>query len=201
MNSNYTYIIASIPALTPQYRPDGGSTKALVDWIKSQLGAKDAAKVDFVCSGFASENLTEDFYAKAFAAKDAFTGRFFAADMALRNAKVNYLNTELERPAGKDVMEIAGAPQVEGRERIDAIFTGSNLLERERAIDDFLWNTASEITLMMNFRLENILAIVAKLCIIQRWLALDEEAGRELLAKLVGDIRGSYGEIKFETIR
>lgn len=173
----------------------------MVEWIKSQLGKKDSAKLDFVRKGFMPEQLTEEFYRQALKADDRFTREFFAADLALRNAKVRYLNRALERPQDTDVMHIAEAPQPDRQDVIDAIFAGGNLLERERAIDNYLWNRIDEITVMMNFRLENILAIVAKLCIVERWLALDEKAGRELLGKLVGDIRGSYGDINYENFK
>lgn len=201
MNNNYTYIVASIPVLSPSFKPEGGSTASVLEWIKSQLGGKDRQALDFVCSGFTPANLCEEFYRKAFAAKDVFTRSYFAADLALRNAKVEYLNKALDRPEGKDVMHIENAPESPDSKKIAAIFQVNNLLERERAIDDYLWAKTDEITLMMNFRLENILAIAAKLCIIERWLALDEEEGRKLLAKLVKDIRGNYGDINFETIK
>lgn len=201
VNNNYTYIVASIPVLSTDYKPDGGSVMPVVDWIRGQLSEKDRACVDFVCNGFKSESLTEEFYRSALGKRDGFTREFFAADLQLRNAKVKYLNKALERPENQDVMIIEDAPEVASAARINKIFTGDNLLERERAIDNFLWDTADDITLMMNFKLANILAITAKLCIIERWLALDEKAGRELLSQLVTGIRGTYGNINFEQFR
>lgn len=201
MNNNYTYIVASIPVLSPGYKPEGGSVMPVVDWIRGQLSEKDRASVDFVCNGFDSSKLDREFYLGAFKARDGFTREFFAADLQLRNAKVRYLNKALERPEDQDVMKIEDAPEVASAARIDKIFTGDNLLERERAIDNFLWETADQITLMMNFKLANILAITAKLCIIERWLALDDKAGRELLSQLVTGIRGTYGNINFEQFR
>ncbi len=201
MNNNYTYIIASIPALTPDWKVEGGSVVPIIEWIKGQLSAKDAAAVDFVCSGFDSKNLCEDFYRNAFKARDGFTSEFFAQDLALRNAKVQYLNRALGREENMDVMNIEDAPVGDSAASLAKIFAGGNLLEREKAIDDFLWNKADEITVMLNFKLANILAIVTKLCIIERWLSLDENTGRELLRELVTGIRGTYGIIKFEQFR
>ncbi len=173
----------------------------VIEWIESQLDKKDREAVGFLRSGFVAENLDAEFYGKAFRTKDGFTAPFFAADLALRNAKAAYLNRSLGREEGMDIITAADAPQTENSARIGQIFAGTNLLERERAIDNFLWETADGITLMMNFKLGNILAIVAKLCIIERWLALDENTGRELLGRLVTGIRGTYGEIKFEQFR
>lgn len=173
----------------------------VIEWIESQLDAKDRAAVEFLRSGFTGANLDAEFYEKAFRTKDGFTAPFFAEDLALRNAKAAYLNRTLGREEGMDIITIENAPQTGHAARIEQIFVGGNLLEREKAIDNFLWETADEITLMMNFKLGNILAITAKLCIIERWLALDENTGRELLGRLVTGIRGTYGEIKFEQFK
>lgn len=200
MNNNYTYIIASIPALSPDSRFEGGSVMPLIGWIGSQLSDSDLKKLEFVCSGFKADNLDMDFYLKAFKSKDGFTREFFAHDLALRNAKVRYLNRELGRDKDKDVMALENAPEVDSA-ALDKIFGTDNLLERERAMDDYLWATADNITLFKDFELAKVLAIVAKLCIIERWLALDENTGRELLATLVSGIRGTYGKIEFENYR
>lgn len=200
--NNYTYIIASIPHLEPGSRAfEGGSVMPMIDWIESQLGEADRKKCSFVRKGFTPSELNEDFYIQAFKARDGFTREFFAMDLALRNAKVEYLNKSLDRAPGTDVIKLENAPQTGSSAAIARIFDGDNLLEREKAIDDFLWKAADEITLMKNFQLANILAIVAKLCIIERWLALDEEKGRELLSQLVSGIRGTYGTIKFEQFK
>lgn len=201
MSNNYTYIIASIPVLSPSFKAEGGSVRPMLEWIESQLDSKDRERVELVCRGFRPDALTEEFYKEAFSTKDGFTKEFFAADLALRNAKVAYLNKALERPETQDVMNVENAPAMEADPAIKKIFQTGNLLERERAIDDYLWSKADEITVMSNFKLADILAICAKLCIIERWLSLDQETGRELLSQLVGGIRGSYGTINFENFR
>lgn len=199
--NNYIYIISSIPFLDKGYKADNGSVMPVIEWIESQLGESDRQKARFVREGFEPEKLTGEFYRKAFKAKDGFTAAFFANDLTLRNAKVRYLNASLGRDKDMDIMTIEGAPQVSSYAAAEKIFEGGNLLEREKAMDDFLWNAADDITRMMNFKLANILAIIAKLCIIERWLALDEDKGRELLTRMVNGIRGSYGTINFEQFR
>lgn len=199
MGGNYTYIIASLPALTTEYKPshkDG--CNGLIDWILSQLDGKDADKARLVREGFNPGSLDGDFYRKAFASGNDFIRAFFTRDLNIRNAKVEYLNKALERPAGTDVLQIEGVPEDNGQQAVAAIFKGDDLLERERAIDNSLWAVCDEVTLFKYFTLDNVLAIVAKLCIINRWLSLDEEAGRQMLRRLIEGVRGSYGNIEFE---
>lgn len=201
MNKNYTYIIASIPALDPSFKPSDGSVKSTVEWIISQLDGKDAEAAAFVTDGFSTDKLDRSFYEKAFNSRVPFIKDYFGADLRLRNAKVRFLNDRLGRPAGTDIIEIDNAPQADDSNRINAIFTGEDLLVRERAIDDFLWATADELTLFKWFKLENVLAIIVKLMIIERWLALDEHKGRELLWRLIINVRGTYGKIEFNTLK
>lgn len=202
MNKNYTYIIASIPALDPSFKPSEGSVKSSVEWIVSQLDGKDAETAAFLMDGFSTDKLDKSFYEKAFKSHIPFIKNYFGADLRLRNAKVRFLNNRLGRPADTDIIEIENAPQADDSNRINAIFTGDDLLARERAIDDFLWTTADELTLFKWFKFENVLAIIVKLMIIERWLALDEHKGRELLSwHLILKIRGTYGKIEFNTLK
>ena len=203
MSGNYTYIIASLPLLDRDFKPSEGSCAEMVSWIRTQLDSRDAAKLDFVNRGFVPEELTQDFYEAALSDKDAFIRSFFTSDLLLRNAKTAYLNRELGRPEGTDVITFGEDSQVkvDGQDvdtaAIDRIFTDSDLLERERAIDDFLWKEADRITLFKYFTLDNVLAVAVKLHIIDRWLSLDDETGRAMLKELIGKIRGTYGKIEF----
>lgn len=200
MGGNYTYIVASIPVLSPEFKPDGGSCKGTLEWIDSQLGSGDRQTLSMLRDGFDREKLTEEFYSGALKSKNKFIRGFFAADLDLRNAKVAYLNKALGREDGTDVIALP-RPENADSARIAGIFAQKDLLERERAIDNYLWQKADELTLFEYFSLDKILAIAAKLCIIERWLALDETTGRQMLRTLVHDVRGSYGNIEFETLK
>ena len=208
MNGNYTYIIASIPVLSPDYKPSSGSCDDAIAWIRSQLSEKDSAKLDLLLKGFTPSELTREFYMTVLNDRNVFLRRFFASDLVLRNEKTAYLNKAFSRPSGTDVMVLdedgTGINGVgideEGIDRtaIGDIFRTEGLLERERAVDDFMWREADRITLFEYFSLDKVLAIVAKLCIIRRWLILDEEKGRQLIKTLIEDIRGTYGKIEFK---
>lgn len=189
-----------MPFLTPDFRPEGGDCSQTLTWIESQLDVKDRQQAMFVESGFRGENLCREFYLKAFSSKSKFVREFFGADLRLRNAKVRYLNAAIGRPDDKDTIIIDDAPQADDGALLKQIFApGKDLLERERMMDGFLWDAADDLTRMSSFTLDNVLAICAKLCIINRWLTLDEQTGKEMLRRLVGDLRGTYGKIEFQT--
>lgn len=200
MGGNYTYIIASLPVLSPAWVPSEGSCKTTLEWISSQLDATDRKMMELVMDGFVPAKLDAGFYRTALASRNRFTREYFTADLAVRNAKVNYLNSELGRPAGTDTVD-AGAGEYADQAAVDAIFRTEGLLEREKAIDNYLWAKAEQITLFDYFNMDRLLALTVELCIIERWLALDPETGRRMLASMTEKVRGTYGKIDFDNIK
>ncbi len=172
----------------------------MLEWIRTQLEGDDAAKMDIVTDGFVPERLTGEFYRRALDSGNRFLAAFFGADLALRNAKAEYLNASLGRPAGTDTIDI-GVSREFPDGKLAGIFATEGLLERERAIDAFLWDTAEESIVFEGFTLDRVLAIVARLCIVERWLALDREQGQRMLQSLVGSVRGTYGNIEFNSLK
>lgn len=190
--NNYEYIIAGLPV----FRQDAGKTEgidaeSLIGGIKEQCSGKDNETVDFLLSGFVPENLNIEFYEKALSNRSPFIREFFRFDLNVRNAKAEYLNTELGREPGLDKIEIGGEQEFEEYERTKEILSGKDLLERERGLDSLYWDKAEELVLMDIFDLELILSFLVKLKIIERWLKLDPETGKVLLRKLVDVIRKS----------
>ena len=47
------------------------------------------------------------------------------------------------------------------------------------------------------FDIEAVLAYIAKLHIVNRWLALDEEVGREQFRRLVKEVRGTFKGVNY----
>lgn len=199
MNRNYTYIIASTPLLNPDFKPGEGNCDKTLEWIASQLDAADLVAMKTVLDGFDGEKLDRNFYERALSGRNDFIRKFFKADLNLRNAKVAYLNRALGRPEDKDIIHFEGLGENTDAQKFDSIFEVNDLLEREKAIDRYLWDKADEITLFQSFTLGKVLAVVVKLKIIGRWLALDPAAGRQMMRELTADMRGTYGKIEFDT--
>ncbi|MBQ0077861.1 MAG: DUF2764 family protein [Bacteroidales bacterium] len=196
--NNYEYIIASLPVLSADYRGplDCG---AIMEEIASQLSKSDSACLQTLMDSWNGDNLTPDFYAKALASRNRFIREYFAWDLGVRNCKVEYLNKALGRPEGQDVMVLEGASQdeeFEGRAEAMAALGAGDLIKRERALDDLMWDKIDELTLMDVFTLDVILAFAAKMQIINRWLSLDEQTGREMFRRLVEEIRNNKKPIE-----
>lgn len=193
--NNYEYIIASLPVLQAGYRgPLDADT--ILEEIREQLSATDAASLQLVLDGWNANALGEEFYARAAKSRSAFIREYFLYDRLLRNAKVAWLNKSLGRPEGQDIMPAPGADTTdedfEDQARAAEVLAGSDILERERGLDNLLWERIDSLTIMHVFDLDVILGFAAKLQIVNRWLKLDETTGRELFARLVSDMKSQY---------
>ena len=213
--SNFEYIIASLPFLTQDFKYAGGQGfDSVIGEIRENLGEKDSAALDVLLKGFQADELTPDFYAEALKHGSKFIRRYFSFDLNLRNAKVRFLNRQLGRPEDQDVITGLGGPddenldtdlyrfragEFEEEPKVSAALTQSDLLSREKDLDDIAWEKIGTLETFHYFDLTAVLAYVAKLNIVNRWLALDEEKGRELFQKLVQEVKGTYKGVKFES--
>lgn len=212
--NNYEYIIASLPDLTLQasgpsvhrqsqglqgqasvpsvHRQDQGpDVDAIIGDIREQLSPDDLAELQKLLDGFESGKLTPEFYSGALASRQDFIREYFRFDLNVRNTKVAYLNEAIGRPEGTDVMILEGYEPGDYDEEpeVSAVLNGSDILERERGLDNIMWAKVEELTNLHIFDLDIILGFVVRLKIIDRWLKLDPETGRELFGRLVAEIR------------
>lgn len=194
--NNYEYIIASLPVISSDYR---GSLdyEGIVGEIRGQLGKKDRNAFETLLDGFDSEKLDKEFYIKALASKNAFIRGYFLYDLCVRNARVEYLNKNLGRPQGTDTLDILdGDYEFEDSARTAEVLALTDILERERALDDLMWDKIDELCAMDVFSINVILGFTAKLQIVARWLKLDPQTGRELFKQLADEIRNNKKSIK-----
>ena len=198
--SNYEYIIASLPYLTQdfQYSGQAGFNSVISD-IKRDLDDHDQDLVEFLLRGFSDKELDADFYAEALKSRNRFLREYFRFDLNLRNAKVRYLNAQLGRDPEEDLMtgedpeaedvDIDGfrftGGEFEEALKVENILSGTDLVAREKGLDDILWDKIDSLATFHYFDIEAILAYIAKLRIVTRWLNLDEEAGRDVFRRLM----------------
>jgi hypothetical protein len=157
------------------------------------------------------------FYEEMTAKTDPFIGEWYTFDSNLRNviAGVNCrkgldhledLSTDREKAAfavviGRDEVAEAilrsNAPDF----GLSAVFPWADriinlsrgpLNEFEKGIDTLRWDILNDLTLMSYFRAETVFAFFIKLTIVERWLALDPETGREHLDRLLDELSASY---------
>ena len=197
--NNYEYIVASLPVLRlDDLKAGKGLAEKLLGEIRSQLSGRDNALLDFLLLSYDPDQLNADFYRRATTHKNRFVREWFTFDLDLRNEVVAYLNDSLGREKGMDQILLEGREEAEFPERAkaDAVLHGTDILDRERGLDELRWHKIDEITLMDYFDIEVILGFVCKLKIIDRWLQLDPDSGRAMFRKLVEDIRSTYDNKK-----
>lgn len=194
--NNYEYIIAGLPDIAPDWKgADAAGVEAIVQEIRELCSKEDNALIDVLIAGFDGANLDLEFYQKALKAKNSFIRDYFKFDLNVRNAKVRYLNRALERPADTDIfMEAEG--EFEEAQKLDAVLNQGDILSRERGMDDLMWSKIESITTFDYFDINVILGFIARLNIVARWLKLDLETGKQMFARLVEGVRGSYTGIR-----
>lgn len=190
--NNYEYIIASLPVLQSDFRGALDASEVLEE-IRSQLSESDIKTLDFLLEGWNPDSLTEEFYAKAASWRNSFIKGYFLYDLQLRNCKVLWLNKALGRPEGQDILPCP-EDDFEDAGKAAEVLSQSDILGRERGLDNLLWAKVDELTQMHVFDLDIILSFAAKLKIVDRWLRLDEAAGRELFEKLIRELKSHFIE-------
>lgn len=206
--NNYIYIIAGLPDFTPDWRQGDKSLEEYLCQVKELLSAKDQETVRLIEDGFDKEKIGQEFYKEALGHGNAFIRDFFQFDLNVRNAKVRYLNQALGRDPLKDVLSLSDPdademgieieePEFKEAARLQAILEGSDILARERGIDDLYWDKIDELTLFDYLNFDRILGVVVKMMIIRRWLLLDEQTGREMFKRLVDEIRGTFKGVEY----
>lgn len=195
--SNFEYIIASLPYLTPGYHyAEGKGFQDVLGEIRRDLSARDNATLDFLLKGFDADSLDAPFYEEALHGGNRFLREYFRFDLNLRNAKVRYLNRQLARDAEQDVLGIDGGEFTEAA-KVESVLAEADLIAREKGLDDLTWAKVDALSSFHYFDLTAVLAYVTKLHIADRWLALDEARGRELFRKLVDEVRGTFKGVQF----
>ena len=211
--SNFEYIISSLPYLTADYKYEQGQGfYTVLEEIRENLGEKDTQALDFLLDGFNPKKLDADFYDQALKSSLKFIREYFRFDLNLRNAKVRYLNHALGRPEDMDILTGKGEEDQEGLDidgyrfnggefeeelKVKSALDSPSLLDRERDLDDITWEKISSLETFHYFDITAVLAYVAKLHIVDRWLALDEEKGRELFHKLVQEVKGTFKGVHY----
>jgi len=195
--NNYEYLIASLPVISSDVSESGRiSVSRLIEEIRALSSDKDNSLIDTLLSGYEEENFTPEFYRSMLKHPNGFLREFFRFDLNLRNAKVRYLNESFGRPSDKDIF-LEDDREFEEEDEVHRIMYGPNLVSREKGLDALTWKKIDELTTFDYFNVSAVLGYIAKLKIIDRWLSLDEETGREMFRKLVEEIRGTFKGVDF----
>lgn len=193
---NYHYIIAGLPELVLNGDNKAFSYDAVRESIYNSSTEKDRRFIEWFDFGTDEENLNAHFYRAAMNCKNRFIRLYFALDLEIRNRKVDYVASKMERNA--DSYKVCPAKNVdlnlseEQLARLQAIFANKNILEKEQQLDSFKWDYISGLNGYGEFNMDVILAFLAKGKLIDRWNKLDAKAGEEMFRKLVDEVRGTF---------
>ncbi len=147
--------------------------------------------------------LMGSYYAVCEASPCRFIRLWSQADRDIRNLLAAHNARKAGRPASEYIVgggEVAEAilkssspdfglgSEPDYAEPLRLAFEQGNLLEKERKIDAVRWATLDDITAFNYFDLDQVLSYVVKLGIVDRWMKLNEETGRELLQRMVNEI-------------
>jgi len=166
--------------------------------------------IDHYRSGISGEThpeniLADSMYTALAESTNAFIRNWFAFDRDLRNIiaalgcrrihKTENIEREVigEGLVADAIRRGSGADFGLSRELVwlDVLLRGyqASLLERELAIDRIRLDMLDELTISDDFTLDKVLALVVRLGIAERWLALDLARGREMLTRILADMK------------
>jgi hypothetical protein len=150
----------------------------------------------------AEDSLSRLFYEETAVHPDVFVREWFAFDLDLRNvlaalnARASGIPLEqavvgrdgaaehILKSSAHDFSLGAVHPWVE---RLVAA-SSSGFLKRELEADRLRWDRLDELTFLSNFGAATALAFFLKLCIAERWKALDPEEGQKMLDRLAAGL-------------
>ncbi|MDD4746715.1 MAG: DUF2764 family protein [Salinivirgaceae bacterium] len=76
--------------------------------------------------------------------------------------------------------------------KVATILENENVLQQELDLDRIRWEYLDELNTFNYFSIEVVLAFIIKVMIIERWIALDPEAGHQIFNKLIKDLQKNY---------
>jgi len=116
----------------------------------------------------------------------ALAARKYKVDIA-RNVVGDTEITEALRTSGARDFGLTG--EVDYFDQLVKISEIDELLEREKKTDQLKWNWIEDETFFNYFSVERIFAYLLKIEMIERWLSLDKERGREMFRELIDSLK------------
>lgn len=116
----------------------------------------------------------------------ALTARKYKIDVA-QNIVGNTDVSEALRTSGARDFGLTG--EVDYFDRVVKLSEIDDLLEREKKIDSLRWDWLEENTFFHYFTLEKVFSFLIKLSMIERWLMLDKEKGKEMFRNMIDSLK------------
>lgn len=185
--AGYPYLIASLPDLAESLGRQEFDFEATVSFISEHCPAGGRGYIRWMLAFFDPGHKCDTFYRAAARSGSRFIREYTAFDRMVRTAKVAFL----------DGKKSDGSESADG---LWAIFSRSDILEREKELDLLYWRKADELVIRDIFSIDTLLAFIAKAQIADRWNRLDPISGAELFKGLVDEVRGTFDRKTIQTI-
>ncbi|MDR1983463.1 MAG: DUF2764 domain-containing protein [Prevotellaceae bacterium] len=148
------------------------------------------------------ENLLQTlFYDEILKTNNRFVHQWFSFDRDLRNIQAAIIARRLRINAsdyfvGKNAETFAKSTaadfglgsEIDWINKIVQIAEITDAYERERKIDLFRWEKIDELSVYNYFDIDAVLAFMQKADIVDRWLSLDKETGKEIFKNFINDL-------------
>ncbi|MBN2788620.1 MAG: DUF2764 family protein [Candidatus Delongbacteria bacterium] len=101
----------------------------------------------------------------------------------------NHVSEAISKSNTRDFGLSAEYPYIEN---LLQIFEIEDLMQREKAIDMLKWDWLEERTFFNYFTVEKLISYYIKLEMIERWINLDPDTGKELFEKFIKELESGY---------
>lgn len=148
--------------------------------------------------------LTALYYAYAMKCKNRFVSSWFAFNLTVNNilaaltarkfkmevAQLILGDTEVcEILRTSNARDFGLGSEVEYLEQLVKISETSELLDRERKIDQLRWDWMEEATFFDYFTVERLFVFLQQLEMIERWISLDKERGSQMFRSMIAALK------------
>lgn len=197
---NYTpeQLSALIEAVREDEKPDTSYPAYLSTFVQLYLAHKEDDKF------FAEDRLASLYYAYAMQSRNSFAREWFGFNLNLNNIlaaltarkfKLGVQDYIVGEGEVADALRTSGArdfgltPVLDELDTILRIGETDDLVEKERRIDQLKWDWMENATFFNYFSVEKLFVFLVKLQLIERWINLDKEKGREMFRQIIGNLK------------
>ena len=151
--------------------------------------------------------LTREYYRYITDIKNKFLSEYFGFEWNLKNVMTGLMTRKNDRPVEGELIgenmithsirksharDFGIANEFPEVDILISISEKTDLLEREKEIDLLKWKHIDQLNTFNYFTIEVIMGHVLKTEMVNRWLQLDEETGREMFKMLLDDLNNSF---------
>ncbi|MFV0553502.1 MAG: DUF2764 family protein [Mangrovibacterium sp.] len=163
---------------------------------------------DGISRGEAELKLTQAYYDYLLAFQNDFLSAAVAFERNMKNVFVALngrkhevdVNAEFVNDSGEvaealrksRARDFGLAGEVERLDEMLKLFEENNLQERAFKIDLLRWDYVEEASFFHYFTIEKVLVFIYKLFLVERWMTLSEDEGKQLFERLLQDLDSKY---------